>query len=108
MNFVSNASNTPQTAAGIVLTAGRTDDVVWASVREQRHRHPQWRNAEHVFERFYRVDKARSRESGGTGLGLSIANEIVTRLGGRIELHSRLGKGTTITMTLPVEGVRDE
>jgi signal transduction histidine kinase len=107
MNFVSNAIKYTSNGGRIVLTAGRTDDVVWASVRDNGIGIPK-EEAEHVFERFYRVDKARSRESGGTGLGLSIANEIVTRLGGRIELHSRLGKGTTITMTLPVEGVRDE
>lgn len=54
-----------------------------------------------VFERFYRVDKSHSRQSGGTGLGLSIVKHAVQYLGGRIELESQLGKGTTIQVYFP-------
>lgn len=55
----------------------------------------------HIFQRFYRVDKGRSRESGGTGLGLSIVKHIVVQHGGMIEARSTPGKGTTIEIRLP-------
>ena len=53
---------------------------------------------EHIFERFYRVDKARSRESSGTGLGLSIVKHICILYGYKINVESQLGKGTTFTI----------
>jgi len=55
-----------------------------------------------VFDRFYRVDKGRSRDQGGTGLGLTIARSIVVAHGGKMELKSTLGQGTTCTLVLPL------
>lgn len=63
---------------------------------------------EHVFERFYRVDKGRSRKSGGSGLGLSIVRNMVERNGGSIRVDSNIGQGTVFTVTFPAFDVEDE
>lgn len=103
MNVLSNAIKYTPDGGRIVLTAGCTPDRVWLEVAdngigilpEDRDR---------IFERFYRVDKARSRESGGTGLGLSIAQEIVRQHQGSLTLVDRPGPGTTLRLELKREG----
>jgi two-component system, OmpR family, phosphate regulon sensor histidine kinase PhoR len=65
------------------------------------------RDQQRIFERFYRVDKARSRELGGTGLGLSIVKHIALSMGGRVGVESTLGKGSTFRVHLPMDPTRD-
>ena len=107
INMVSNAIKYTRDGGIVAITAGLKDDIVWVSVRDNGIGIPKT-DVDKVFDRFYRVDKARSRESGGTGLGLSIAKEIVSRHNGTIGLTSRQGKGTIITISLPVEGPKNE
>ena len=59
----------------------------------------------HLFERFYRVDKGRSRDRGGTGLGLSIVKHIVQLHGGHVSVESELGKGSVFSFSLPIQNV---
>jgi signal transduction histidine kinase len=58
----------------------------------------------HIFDRFYRVDKARNRMDGGSGLGLSIVMAIVEAHGGRVNVHSTPGRGSTFSVLLPFAG----
>ena len=103
MNLISNAIKYTPDGGTIDVSSGHSGDEVWVKVQDSGVGIPK-EDLDRVFDRFYRVDKARSRESGGTGLGLSIAQEIVSRHGGRIELESEPGKGTTATVILKIEG----
>jgi two-component system, OmpR family, sensor histidine kinase SenX3 len=59
------------------------------------------RDLERIFERFYRVDRARSRDTGGTGLGLAIVRHVASNHGGDVRVTSREGSGSTFTLHLP-------
>lgn len=105
MNVVSNAIKYTPDGGRIRISAGRLGARVWMEVADNGIGIPR-EDRGRIFERFYRVDKARSRESGGTGLGLSIAKEIVDRHEGTLELVERPGPGLTVRLTLLVEGPR--
>ena len=101
LNILSNAVKYTPDGGHIRVTAGDAGDTVWMEVADDGIGIPE-KDRPRIFERFYRVDKARSRESGGTGLGLSIASEIVQRHNGTLALVDRPGPGTTIRLELPV------
>ena len=101
MNVIGNAIKYTPDGGHIHITAGSTEDTVWMEVSDDGIGIPE-KDRERIFDRFYRVDKARSRESGGTGLGLSIAREIVNRHHGTIALAPHAGQGTTVRLTLPI------
>ena len=101
MNILGNAIKYTPDGGHIRVLAGCEEDTVWMEVWDDGIGIPE-KDRERIFDRFYRVDKARSRESGGTGLGLSIAREIVQRHHGVIALVPHEGRGTTIRMTLPI------
>ncbi len=84
-------SGAPQFQAARYVTLRVSDSGIGIPAQDQ----------ERVFERFYRVDKARSRSQGGTGLGLAIVKHIVENHGGHVSVQSETGRGTTFTVTLP-------
>ena len=103
MNILSNAIKYTPDGGRIRMLAGKTAETVWLEVRDNGIGIPE-RDRERIFDRFYRVDKARSRESGGTGLGLAIAREIVGRHDGILSLVDHDGPGTTVRLELRIGG----
>jgi two-component system phosphate regulon sensor histidine kinase PhoR len=100
-NLIDNAIKYGRVGGKVTIDACRlADGYVEVSVTDDGPGIPP-QAIERVFERFYRVDKARSREQGGTGLGLSIVKHIVQNHGGRAWANSQLGQGTTFFFTLP-------
>jgi two-component system, OmpR family, sensor histidine kinase SenX3 len=99
-NLLDNAikySDEGATVAVSTATDGRTVDI---TIADQGIGIPE-RDLERIFERFYRVDRARSRETGGTGLGLAIVRHVATNHGGEVRVQSQEGQGSTFTLTIP-------
>ncbi len=84
----------------VMLSAG--EDMAYITVEDNGIGIPE-EDMDHIFERFYRVDKARSRQAGGTGLGLAIVRDTVHRRGGDVDVRERVGGGTVFTIRLPLE-----
>ncbi len=102
VNLLDNAIKYSEQADEVSLTVNRLGPNVDIAVADSGVGIPR-PELERVFERFYRVDPARSRQTGGTGLGLSIVRHVVENHGGRVFVESRLGEGSTFTVQLPVE-----
>lgn len=100
-NLLSNALAHTPSSGEVVVGARAKESEVEISVSDTGEGIPA-EDLPYIFERFYRVDKSRSRATGGTGLGLSIAKQLVEAHGGRISVKSEVGKGTKLTFTLPV------
>ncbi|RHW40408.1 cell wall metabolism sensor histidine kinase WalK [Neobacillus notoginsengisoli] len=101
-NIISNALKYSPEGGEVIFTLFEENGKITVSIKDEGIGIPK-ENLEKIFDRFYRVDKARTRKLGGTGLGLAIAKEMVNAHGGNIWATSEEGKGTQIILTLPYE-----
>jgi two-component system sensor histidine kinase SenX3 len=101
-NLLENAVAYSPERTRVVVTTRRDGDQVEISVADQGIGIPE-RDLQRIFERFYRVDPARSRATGGTGLGLAIVKHVTAAHGGSVTVRSVEGSGSTFTISLPLE-----
>lgn len=106
-NVLNNAIKYSPNGGTITSTMDITDEQVIISVKDEGMGIPE-EDLDHIFDRFYRVDRARSRAMGGTGLGLAISHEVVEQHGGKIWAESVEGKGTTFYIALPYVPFEEE
>jgi two-component system sensor histidine kinase SenX3 len=101
VNLLDNAIKYSEPGQSVEIGATRDGDRVSIAVRDHGVGIPT-RDLERIFERFYRVDRARSRDTGGTGLGLAIVHHVAQAHGGDVKVESREGEGSTFTLSLPI------
>ncbi|TPR26477.1 cell wall metabolism sensor histidine kinase WalK [Apilactobacillus micheneri] len=106
-NLMNNAIKYSPDGGTITCSLYETHNNVILSVKDQGLGIPR-SSIPHIFDRFYRVDKARSRAQGGTGLGLAISKEVIQALGGRIWVESTENKGSTFYIALPYEPIEED
>ena len=106
-NLVENGIKYNTPGGKLYVTLQRREDMAVLQVRDTGVGIPEDAIG-HVFERFYRVDKARSRQTGGSGLGLAIVRSMVERNGGEISLESKLGEGSVFTVEFPSFDTEEE
>ncbi len=99
-NLLDNAIKYSASGSSVVVSAATDGPSVHLSVADRGIGIPR-RDIERIFERFYRVDRARSRDTGGTGLGLAIVRHVASNHGGEVRVDSREGDGTTFTLVMP-------
>ena len=100
-NLLENAVRYNRDGGAVRVHVGRVGGQVTFAVRDTGEGIPE-QDRDRIFERFYRIDKARSRAAGGTGLGLSLVRHATERHGGCVRLRSEVGVGSTFTVELPV------
>ncbi|MFM8404890.1 MAG: sensor histidine kinase, partial [Actinomycetota bacterium] len=100
-NLIENAVNYSPEDTKVSIVASRNNDLIEIAVTDQGIGIADV-DQSRIFERFYRVDPARSRETGGTGLGLSIVKHVALNHGGDVKVWSKLGVGSTFTLLLPI------
>ena len=101
VNLLDNAIKYTGDGGKISVCMSKQKEIITISVTDSGIGIPK-EHLDRIFERFYRVDKARSRQLGGTGLGLAIVKHITSLHGGNIDIKSELHKGTKITISLPL------
>jgi two-component system phosphate regulon sensor histidine kinase PhoR len=101
INLLDNAVKATEAGGNISVWAKREDNELVIKVADTGIGIPP-EDIPKLGERFYRVDKARSRKLGGTGLGLSIVKHLMEAHGGRMQIESRVGKGTTVSLYFPL------